>query len=985
MLWWMVQNLKNLISKFELKRMKIVKQLLLIVFLISPGLTMAQSGKVVGTLIDSETKEPLIGATVGIKGTTKGAITDIDGNYLMLNVAPGTYTMEARYIGYATVSVQEVIVRTDLTTELNFELKLESFEGEELVVVAEREVILKDVTSSESRVSSDEIDKLPVQELNDVVRLQSGVNVSDDGGIHIRGGRTSEVSYVVDGIRVTDDYDRSNGIRIENESVQELQVISGTFNAEHGQAMSGIVNVTTKSGGNEFNASASAWGGGYLVSRPQYYDGVANSISEFDPTTMYNFSASASGPIIKDKLTFFATARKFQNEGWLKGRNAYTPYSSISETVPIGTDLSNYTTPYGDSFDQSQPWFQVDTVQSGQSLLLQDLGFRDSSLVSINTYESISFQGNLEFKLSSMLKFNLIGTYGDEQGQDYNFDKRLIPGASTNFFRNNYSLNLKTTVTPASNTFLVFNGAYRYNSFERYMYEDPYDPRYLQLPPNSAAFQFDTFGNSSNSLFYRSTGTYILKGEISSQLNSIHLVKAGINFQYDVIDYQNINLQPINEGQGITVPDNISAERAQYITMGIPAVGTSNHQKFNNSPFNIGAFIQDKIELDKLVVNVGVRFDYFDSNTEIPADPRDPDIVSPTLASNRFEDTNNNGIFDEGIDREITIQEREAYWWKDVKAKYQLSPRIGIAYPISDQSVLHFSYGYFFQMPAYNFLFQNSQILLEQSSGVKGIFGNPDLKPERSIQYELGLKQEIFEGTAIEVTGFYKDTRDYVSSGVIQETYNPSLRYATWINRDYSISKGFTFSFNQFVSRRLNLSMDYTFSTVEGSNSDPSAAFNQAISSSNESGESLTKFIQPLDWDRNHIFNTSIFYSGNTWGANLLSQLRSGEPYTPGSPYSVLYGPTASTRSLNNTSRLPSQFTIDLNLYKTFKLGGTDVQGFLNIFNILDSQVITNVFGDSGDPDRPLVIGAFADERYFNNPTNYAEPRRIQIGIDVSF
>ncbi len=965
--------------------MKTVKQLMLITFLLFPALLLAQSGKITGTLIDADTKEPLIGATVGIKGTTKGAITDVDGNYLMLNVAPGTYVLEARYIGYATVSVQEVIVRTDLTTKLDFELNLESYEGEELVVVAVRDVILKDVTSSESRVSSDEIEKLPVQELNDIVRLQSGVNVSDDGGIHIRGGRTSEVSYVVDGIRVTDDYDRSNGVRIENESVQELQVISGTFNAEHGQAMSGIVNVVTKSGGNDFEASVGAWGGGYLVSRPQYYDGVANSISEFDPTTMYNFSVSTSGPIIKDKLTFFATARKFQNEGWLKGRNAYTPYSSIAEIVPIGTDLNSYTTPYGDDFDESKPWFQADTIQSGNSILVQDLGFRDSSLVSINTYESLSFQGNLEFKLSRKIKFNLIGTYGDEQGQDYNFDKKLIPGASTNYFRNNYSINLKTTVTPGSNTFLVFNGAYRYNTFERYMYEDPYDSRYVNLPGNSAAFQFDTFGNSSNSLFYRSTGTYIAKGEISSQLNSIHLVKAGINFQYDILDYENINLQLLNEGQGVTVPDYIPAERAQYITMGIPRVGTTNHLKFNSSPYNIGAFIQDKIELERLVVNVGFRFDYFDANTVIPNDPRDPDIVSPTLASNRYEDLNSNGIFDEGIDREITQEEREAYWWKDVKAKYQVSPRIGIAYPISDQSVLHFSYGYFFQMPAYNFLFQNSQILLEQSSGVKGIFGNPDLKPERSIQYELGLKQEIFEGTAIEITGFYKDTRDYVSSGLIQETYNPTLRYATWINRDYSISKGFTFSFNQYVSRKLNISMDYTFSTVEGSNSDPSAEFNRAISTSNTSGESLAKFIQPLDWDRNHIFNTSIFYSGNKWGANLLSQFRSGEPYTPGSPYAVLYGPTASTRSLNNTSRLPTQFTIDLNLYKTFTIAGTDFQGFLNVYNILDFQVITNVFGDSGDPDRPLVIGAFADDKYFNNPTNYAEPRRIQIGIDVSF
>ena len=229
------------------------------------GIALAQSGKITGTLLDAETNEPLIGATVGIQGTTKGAITDIDGNYLMLNVAPGTYVLEARYIGYAKVVVKDVIVRTDLTTTQNFKLSLESFEGEEVVVVAKRQAVIKDITSSEARVSSDEIAKLPVQEITDVIQLQAGVNVGNDGGIHIRGGRTTEVSYVVDGIRVTDDYDGSNGLRLENESIQELQVISGSFNAEHGQALSGVVNVVTKSGNNNFEASFRGWGGGYLA------------------------------------------------------------------------------------------------------------------------------------------------------------------------------------------------------------------------------------------------------------------------------------------------------------------------------------------------------------------------------------------------------------------------------------------------------------------------------------------------------------------------------------------------------------------------------------------------------------------------------------------------------------------------------------------------------------------------------------------------
>src|SRR5690554_813572 len=310
--------------------------------LLMPFLAYSQSGTIRGKVVEAGTGEPLIGATVAIKGTTKGALVDFDGDYILLNVAPGTYTLEARYIGYASSVVENVIVRTDLTAVQDFEMRPEVFEGEEITVQAERPVVIRDLTSSEARVSSEEIEQLPVQEITDIIRLQAGVNVSNSGQIHIRGGRASEVAYVVDGIRATDDYDRSQGLRIENESIQELQVISGTFNAEHGQAMSGIINVVTKAGTNNFEADVRAWGGSYMVSRPKIYDGLSSNLMEIDPFRMYNFSAAVSGPIIKDKLTYFATARSFENQGWLTGRNAYSAQGAFQELVPMGTDLNSY-------------------------------------------------------------------------------------------------------------------------------------------------------------------------------------------------------------------------------------------------------------------------------------------------------------------------------------------------------------------------------------------------------------------------------------------------------------------------------------------------------------------------------------------------------------------------------------------------------------------------------------------------------------------
>jgi len=208
----------------------------------------AQTGKIVGTVIDAESRTPLPGANVLIDGTTLGAATDMDGRFIIVRVPPGKFNLKAFYIGYQRVTLQNVEVMTDLTTTAKFELKSEVIEGEEVTIIAEAPVIRKDLTSVEARVQAEEIEKMPVQELGDLLNIQAGVTRDAGGAIHIRGGRSSEVSYLVNGISITDDFSRSQALQIENESIQELQVISGTFNAEYGNAMSGVINVVTKTG-----------------------------------------------------------------------------------------------------------------------------------------------------------------------------------------------------------------------------------------------------------------------------------------------------------------------------------------------------------------------------------------------------------------------------------------------------------------------------------------------------------------------------------------------------------------------------------------------------------------------------------------------------------------------------------------------------------------------------------------------------------------
>ncbi len=939
----------------------------------------AQSGKITGTVTDAQTGEPLPGANVVIEGTTIGAATDANGKYLILDVRPGTYNILARFIGYTTRKVENVVVRTELTTTLNFKLGTETLQGKEVVVQAKQQLVLKDVTSSEARVSSQEISKLPVQELGDVVKLQAGVNVDNGGGIHIRGGRSSEVSYVVDGIPVTDNYDHSQGLRIENQSVQELQVISGTFNAEYGQAMSGIINVVTKAGSNTWRGDIRGWGGNYLTGDGYVWDGIPTMARNYRPTNQYDYSANISGPIVKNRVTFFLTGRKFHNNGWLYGRNAYSPHGPYMDTLAANADLTNYRTLYNEQVDPAKSWYTLtpDTLRGRAFTILRDSGTRDSSLVNMNPYDSYSFQGNMQANISRKLKFNLIGAYGNEKGQDYNHNRRLVPYGDPAYYRENFSFNLKTTFTPGSRTYLTFNAAVTSNRYKRYLYDSPWDPRYFNydnistyggVSPGGQYF-FDELGTDNNR-FKRRTKGLILKGEVTSQITDEHLVKAGVQFEADELSYNNINLQPLDEAAGIFLPESLPAAWQGKVQLGIPPDSTSNHQSFIQKPWTLSGFIQDKIEYKNLIVNVGLRLDYFQPNARIPADPRDPDINNPIRPANQ----------------QKTIQERQKYWWKAVNPKWQISPRLGVAYPVTANGVLHFSYGYFFQMPSYEYLYSNSQIILPQTAGIYGIFGNPNLKPESTVQYELGLKQQIFEGTAIEITGFYKDTRNYVSSGIIQQTENPSVYYGTYINRDFSNTKGLTFSLTQNLAQKINLSIDYTYTDAEGTNSDPTAAFFQATSQGDKTGQLLTKYLQILNWSRPSVLNGSLFYTDRTWGGSLLAKFESGTPYTPSTPFTVRTGPTASTKTLTNTARLPSRFSLDLTLYKNFTLiGSTSVQVFLNAYNLLGSKLINNVYPDSGEPTRPLIIPTAISSGYFNNPSYYAEPRRVQIGAQFSF
>ncbi len=279
------------------------------------------TGKLSGIITEANSDNILIGCNIIINGTDLGTASDISGQYFLLNIPPGMYGVKFQMIGYETLIINNVQISIDRTTKLNAKLQMTVIEGSEIIVTADRKLIEFDVTQSESRVTAEELESMPVAEVADVLRLQGGITQDASGGLHMRGGRSNEIAYMVDGVPMTDAYNGGISVQIENDNIQELQVISGTFNAEYGKALTGVVNMVTKDGGNNFEGFINFYSGDHTTS-----DSIFPNLDSYHIDNDYSISANLSGPIIPRLVTFYSSARINRSSGWLNGFNTFTMY-----------------------------------------------------------------------------------------------------------------------------------------------------------------------------------------------------------------------------------------------------------------------------------------------------------------------------------------------------------------------------------------------------------------------------------------------------------------------------------------------------------------------------------------------------------------------------------------------------------------------------------------------------------------------------------
>jgi CarboxypepD_reg-like domain/TonB-dependent Receptor Plug Domain len=911
--------------------------ILLIIVLTGPSVLAQTSGKIIGNVTNAETGEPLPGAAVVVRGFPLGASSDIDGLFVILRIPPGTQTIQASHIGFSTVIIENVEVLTDVTTHLEIKLAPSAIAGEEVVIVAERPLIRRDQTSMESHVRAEDLERMPVVELGEVIDRQAGVVRDRDGGLHIRGGRATEVNYLINGISITDDYNKSQAFDIHNEAVAELQVISGAFNAEYGNAMSGIVNITTKGGSNEFHGSAEVQAGDYNSGRTDIFQNIDDVVLASTSTQ----SVSLSGPIIRDRLTFFMSGKQIVDEGYMYGIRSYLPQG---RGQVVGEDT---------------------TITLG-----------DGSYVPMADRRTLSGQGTLQWIVFPrfLLKADFLGS--QYRGRSYSHSNRYNPDGYGYSEDTGFAGILKSTWLFSKNTFAEMSFANRYNENTYSLYDDPHDDRYVH--PDSALTPGYTFSAAGTdlSVFKRSTLSRIGKVDLTSQMSYSHQLKGGLQLQVDEVYYNDYTLVPkLNASGREIVPFEPSIESSTTI----------NHDRYTREPLTFAAYVQDKIEYESVVINVGIRFDWFDPSGQIPVDPQDPNVYKPLKLSNKYHDLNGDGAIDlseQVAENEFTLAERRSFWYRDTTPKYQVSPRFGIAYPITDRGIIHFSFGIFQQIPEYSLLYNDDESKLSEAANVYGPFGNPDLEPQRTTMYELGLSQQLTDQLAVNITGFTRDIRNWISAGAPIPTSVATVSYVTYVNRDLASVRGLTLGMEGRLSDRITLTGDYTYQIAQGTNSAPEDEYWAQLD-----GAEPTKELTPLNWDQHHTLNVNAFYGTGPYGITVLGRYSSGHPYTP----AILTG-ERSGRSIiaglsENSRRMPSRFSVDLFAYRMFDVSIGRVRLSMQVKNLFDSANPTNVFYDTGLADytvnQDLVIEA--DEGYFIQPDFYSEPRSILLGISYEF
>ncbi len=946
--------------------------LFFLALLLCTSAALAQRGKISGKITDAETKEPLTGVNILLKGTAQGAVSDVNGNYVILGIQPGHYTLIARMIGYQAEQVTDIAVNIDRTTAINVALHASSVQMNAVIVQAQQPVIVKDRTSTSTTFEGRDVQTAPVEGLRDVMDLTASLQRNPNGTYSVRGSGAYEINFMINGVEqmnsntgipgfsaIGDKANNSWKYDFNPLSVQQMELVTGGFSAEYGNAQAGVVKVVTKEGGAKLTGQFR-----YEYRPPgQYHWGDyiynTNSVEWQKWGTLDGWKANLDSNTIKrtylqaDTATMSVDAwRKLMWQQWLLN---HTP----SDNNLLGVYdyrqyayqrvLFSFGGPLGKDSDLLR-FFIAGEYRSNPT--------RIPTVEKIQTYQNYNITATYQPVATQKIRFTgLYQSYrgglssGSDDirwaGYDASYKYYLVTDSPRDEYTTTQSIDWTYTINQES-----FLDVLATHQFEKYLL--------LEMPvPQRAASWRD---NVYNGVWYQSAGPWDEGYRTIFSFTTFN--------QQDLRDHQfNLNVDYANQftashyvkmGLRATYWDMINS--AVYSSFAANAFITrSGYAEYYKAyPYYLAAYAQDKMEFEGMVANVGVRVDGYNFNTAAPIDRFAP------------------FYFAEGFNPD----ERQTFFGNPIttmpKTFFTVSPRLGLSFPIGEATAFRLQYGHFTSMPIFKQAYTRTNELGWAT------YGNPDLGPKTTINYELGV-QHSFAGThRLDVVAYYNDRVSQVDVLHIKALSGDTRKnefYTTYDNNQFGASRGIEVTLEKIARGAFTYRFSYSLSRTTYGNYGPQYIY----SADPNDPRNYQNPYAPTDYlsydDRTHTFRSLVTYSTEKNGGmsffgikpfsdmtiSMIYTAQSGSPYTYVPDYDPLIQAYKDGRVINNR-RFPLEAKTDLNIDKSLMVFGFEMQLGIRIMNLFDNRWLTPLDGGTDALRIWANYGITEDNPIFETP-----------------
>ena len=962
------------------------------------------SGKIRGKAIDGMTKDPLAGANILLLPVEsgRGTMTNENGEFVIPNIMSGFYSIKVSYMGYASTIIQNIEVSPGATTEILCSMSVEAIEGQEVNVVAESMENTVDIKSVVTQVkySGDQLYKMPVSNFTDVIANAGGVVKTEAGrsrGIHMRGGRSGEVAFYVDGILTNDPVDRSQGVQIDKESIDVLTISKGGFSAEFGEAMSGIVTVVTKSG------SKQNYSGNLIFETDQ----VSNNNSIYNNNYgKYNLQFGGPFPGLKKYLSFYLSG-SYAGSDIVSPRSIKLPHSSY--THPMGTFKMTFTPPTSGfnailsaSFEDKATESYSHSISKGDWLRDYYKTLEGSRRLSLQIQNTLGKNTAWRLMISTFEHYNNYGSGENTSYKDFNYLSTRLDWV--NYAENNGWYDPKTRIwkelTDANGLPLISDNYFVIDDLSGGTNNNPAQLSSLSLEEQAFYYYYYTQGNQfdlSTGMWssesekvvaynqrWHEAGSWYIPAFLDEESNYYNSTDSTAHFdEFDEKEYASYLFGDDDFQRGNDLWAYLGNMHNGYyydrdifnvytFGPGRPrshkSVSTHSSIEFQlNTQWSMRNAAKFGLKttsstMDYRDIQFANQNPYFDSYNYEP-------LSGSAYAENTYE--NNDFIlmsglrwdyFDPNVESLKTsllvddgVVERQP-----AKVKVKLSPRLGINFNASDKTAIYTNYGYFVQFPQYSEMYQN--VYADISSGLP-LVGNPNITPEETIQYQFGLAHKFSQTLGLEIISFFKDQMNLATNRTYPVLIDGQVASVTVMEmEDYAKIKGIELKLKLNNFSNLTGDIDYTWMSAKGTGSSNREYYYLYIF---DSDRPLPVKEYPMEFDITHSVKFNLNYylaarNSNTffgrltgdWNFNFQGNLATGAPYTP----TDIYGKAKEIGS----KRMPGYKSLDMRVEKYLN----NFSMYLDIRNVFNWINTTYVYSFSGEPDTNGRPPVFERSRY---------------------